>query len=131
MFNAVRVSLEGKVASMREQQLMRQDGLQRRIARAQGQIYQAGDGASPAWLHQKRLLLGNLKARLERLESDIAAGRIRLCFGSRKLWRKQYALEANGYSNHGEWLGDCVLPAATSSSCWAAGTGVPPVRGHG
>ena len=44
MFNAIRVSLEGKVASVREQQLLRRDKLQRRIARAQVQISQAGDG---------------------------------------------------------------------------------------
>ena len=106
MFNAVRASLEGKVASVREQQLIRRDELQRRIARAQGQISQAGDGARPDWLHQKRRRLGNLKAKLERLESDIAAGLIRLCFGSKRLWRKQHALEANGYSNHDEWLKD-------------------------
>ena len=42
MFNGVRVSLEGKVASVREQQLLRRDELQRRIARAQDQIAQAG-----------------------------------------------------------------------------------------
>ena len=50
--------------------------------------------------------MGNLNTKLERLDSDIESGRIRLCFGSRRLWRKQYALEANGYSNHGEWLRD-------------------------
>ena len=106
MFNAVRVSLEGKVASVREQQLLRRDDLQRRIARAQGQIDQDGEGARPDWLHQKRRRLGNLEGKLEKLESDIESGRIRLCFGSRRLWRKQHALGANGYSNHGEWLSD-------------------------
>ena len=106
MFNALRVSLEGKVASVREQQLMRQDELQRRIARAQRQIAQAGDGASPDWLDQKRRRLGNLKAKVERLESDLEYGRISLCFGSRKLWRKQHHLTANGYSSHDEWLRD-------------------------
>ena len=104
MFNAIRVSLEGKVASVREQQLLRRDELQRRIARAQGQIDQAGDGLRRDWLHQKRRRLGNPKNKLERLESDIAAGRIRLCFGSRRLWRKQDHLKANGYSSHTEWL---------------------------
>ena len=106
MFNAIRVSLEGKVASVREQQLMRRDELARRIARAQMQISQAGDGVRGEWLHQKRRRLGNLKGKLERLESDIEAGRIRLCFGSKRLWRKQHALGANGYSNHAEWLKD-------------------------
>ena len=106
MFNAIRVSLEGKVASVREQQLLRRDDLQRRIARAQGLIDQDGEGARPDWLHQKRRRFANLNTKLERLDSDIESGRIRLCFGSRRLWRKQYALEANGYSNHGEWLRD-------------------------
>ena len=106
MFNALRVSLEGKITSVQEVMELRRDELQRRIARAQGQIDQVGDGARPDWLHQKRRRLGNLKAKLERLESDMGAGRIRLCFGSRKLWRKQYALEANGYISHEEWLRD-------------------------
>ena len=106
MFNAIRVSLEGKVASVREQQLLRRDDLQRRIARAQKQIDQAGPTALEGWRHQKQRRLGNLKGRLEKLDSDIESGRIRLCFGSRRLWRKQHALGANGYSNHAEWLKD-------------------------
>ena len=38
MFNAVRVSLEGKIVSVREQQKLQLDSLCRRIARAQRQI---------------------------------------------------------------------------------------------
>ena len=37
---------------------------------------------------------------------DTEAGRLRLCFGSKKLWRSQYHLEANGYRSHAEWLAD-------------------------
>ena len=29
-----------------------------------------------------------------------------MCFGSRRLWRKQHHLEANGYASHEEWLAD-------------------------
>ena len=54
MFNGMRLSLEGKVASVREQQLLRRDELQRRIARAQGQIAGAEEGVRLDWLHQKR-----------------------------------------------------------------------------
>ena len=36
----------------------------------------------------------------------MAAGLVRLCFGGRKLWRKQHHLEANGYASHEEWLAD-------------------------
>ncbi len=38
MFNGVRVSLEGKVASVKEQQKLQLDSLRRRIARAQREI---------------------------------------------------------------------------------------------
>ena len=54
----------------------------------------------------KRRRLANLKFRLAGLEADIAAGRVRLCFGSKKLWRKQHHLEQNGYASHEEWQQD-------------------------
>lgn len=38
MFNGVRVSLEGKIASVREQQKLRVDDLKRRVVRTEGQI---------------------------------------------------------------------------------------------
>ena len=40
------------------------------------------------------------------MESDIDAGRLKLCFGSKKLWRAQHNLQANGYADHEEWLSD-------------------------
>ena len=106
MFNALRVSLEGKISSVKEVMELRRDDLQRRIVRAQGQIDQASPGTGREWLHQKRRRLGNLKAKLERPESDLEHGRISLCFGARKLWRKQRHLTANGYASHEEWLRD-------------------------
>ena len=57
-------------------------------------------------VHQKRRRLGNLQSKLAGLEADIAAGRVRLCFGSKRLWRKQHHLETNGYASHEEWLAD-------------------------
>ena len=106
MFNGVRVSLEGKVASVRQQQQLQVDGLKRRIVRAERQMAQGGTAVGRDWEHQKKRRLGNLKAKLEKLESDIAAGRMRLCFGSRRLWRKQYNLATNGYASHDEWVKD-------------------------
>ena len=106
MFNALRVSLERKLSSVKVAMELRRDDLQRRIARAQRQIDQAGDVVRSDCLHQNRRRLKSLKSKLESLESDIESGRISLCFGSRKLWRKRYILGANGYSNRGEWLRD-------------------------
>ena len=106
MFNGVRVSLEGKVASVREQQKLRLEALGRRVARAERQIAAAAEGERWDQVHQKKRRLANLRHRLEVLESDIRDGRVRLCFGSRQLWRRQYHLAENEYSSHQEWLGD-------------------------
>ena len=106
MFNGVRVSLEGKVASVRESQRLQQDSLQRRIARAQRQVSDAAERGRWDQVHQKKRRLANLRHRLVGLEADIAEGLVRLCFGSRRLWRKQRHLEANGYGSHEEWLSE-------------------------
>ena len=106
MFNAVRVSLEGKVASVREQQKLRADALERRIARAERQVSDAAERGRRDQVHQKKRRLANLRVRLAALEGDIAEGRVRLCFGSKRLWRKQHHLEANDYADHQEWLRD-------------------------
>ena len=106
MFNAVRVSLEGKISSVREQQKLREYGLKGRIAQAGHQIAVEAQWGQPGRVHRKRRRLGNLKTRLAALQADIAAGRVRLCFGSKRLWRKQYSLKANGYASHEEWLRD-------------------------
>ena len=106
MFNGVRVSLEGKAASVREVMKLRADDLEQRIGRAKRQISAAVERGQSDQVHQKRRRLGNLKTRLAALEADIAADRVRLCFGSKRLWQKQYHLEANGYGSHQEWLGD-------------------------
>ena len=106
MFNGVRVSLEGKVASVKEQQKLRVDSLGRRIARAERQIADAVGRGRWDQVHQKRRRLGGLQCKLAVLEADIEAGRVRLCFGSKRLWRKQHHLAENGYSSHEEWLRD-------------------------
>ena len=106
MFNGLRVSLEGKVSSVRETMVLRRDSLQRRIARAECEMEKAVKGGRRAQVHHKRRRLANLRCRLAGLEADVAAGRVRLCFGSKRLWRKQHDLEVNGYGSHEEWLSD-------------------------
>ena len=103
MFNGVRVSLEGKVASVQEQQKLRLDSLEKRIARAERQVKEAEQQGLMARAHQRRRRLVNLAHRRTVLETDVADGRVRLCFGSKKLWHN---LEANGYGSHEEWRAD-------------------------
>ena len=106
LFNAVRVSLDGKVSAVRAAQRLRVDGLERRIAQGEWQVGKAEEQGRWQQVHQKRRRLANLKSKLAVLQADIAAGRVRLCFGSRRLWRKQQHLEQNGYASHAEWLRD-------------------------
>ena len=82
MFNGVRVSLEGKVASVKEQQKLQLDSLGRRLARAERQTADAAERERWDQVHQKRRRLANLRHRLAVLEADIAEERVRLCFGS-------------------------------------------------
>ena len=104
LFNAVRVSLQGKVASVREGQKLRVDDLRRRIARANKQIAKARKDGRLDKAHHKRRRLANLEHRLKVLETELKAGLVRLCFGSKALWRKQHHLEANGYASHEAWI---------------------------
>ena len=104
MFNAVRITLDGKMSAVRESQFLQLDSLRRRVSRAEKQVLEAEQGCQWRQVHGKRRRLANLKFRLSVLEADLAAGRVRLCFGSRKLWRKQYDLEASGYASREAWL---------------------------
>ena len=104
MFNAVRVSLEGKVSGARESQLLHIDTLKGLVRRAGRELANARKRRDRHGVHQKTRRLHDLEHRLARVEADAAVGLVRLCFGGRKLWRGQYNLEANGYGSHAEWL---------------------------
>ncbi len=106
MFNSLRVSLEGKISAVRESMDRHIESLKTRIKRAEVQIAAAVERGNLNAAHQKKRRLANLVGRLAAVLFDKASGRVRLCFGSKKLWRKQYCLEANGYASHDEWLVD-------------------------
>ena len=106
MFNGLRILLEGKISAAREGQSRQLESLGRRISRAEKQIAGALERGKLDVVHHKKRRLENLCHRLDALRADVVAGRVRVCFGSKRLWRKQYALEANGYSSHEEWKRD-------------------------
>ena len=100
MFNAVRITLDGKVSAVRESQLLQLDSLRRRVSRAAKQVLEAEQGCQWRQVHGKRRRLANLKFRL--------AGGSRPCgwpgaCASKKLWRKQHHLEQNWYASREEW----------------------------
>ena len=106
MFNAMWVSLQGKIKAVEESRRIQVDTLRRRIARARKQLAVLDGRGDRFQFHHKRRRLANLESRLAGVAADMAMGLVRLCFGSRKLWRKQFNLEANGYLSHEEWLAD-------------------------
>ena len=106
MFNAIRVTLEGKMSAASESQKLHRQMLKGLIARAEKQHGALVGRATPYKVHQKRRRVANLKHRLRNVLADTDSGRLRLCFGSKKLWRSQHHLEANGYESHAEWLSE-------------------------
>ena len=104
-FNAVSAGLKGKIASIKK----RRAGLiaegKARISKLRSRIKKLEKKAPGSFkLHQKKRKLGKLEARLAGLQEDHAAGVVRLCFGSRKLFRAQFQLEANGFDSYEDWL---------------------------
>ena len=62
MFNGLRVSLEGKVSAVQKTMGLRRDSLQRRIARAEGEVAKAVERGRLNQVHHKRRRLANLSS---------------------------------------------------------------------
>jgi IS605 OrfB family transposase len=106
-FNAVRVGLEGKIDSIKARRPELIADLQARIKKAQKVLaVLALRPTQAAKLHQKRRRLHILQTKLTTLQADHKAGLVRLCFGSKKLFRAQFDLETNGYAEHAQWKAD-------------------------
>ena len=106
MFNSVYASLRGKVASRRGALGLQRDMLATAIWRAERVLVQVWKKGERGAVHHKLRRLESLRGRLAAVERDIREGRVRLCFGSRRLFRAQHHLEANGYGDHEEWLAE-------------------------
>ena len=106
-FNAVRVSLEGKIDSIKARRPELIAELQTRIKKAKKTVDMlALRPSQAAKRHQKTRRLNILQARLDAMQADHKAGAVRLCFGSKKLFRAQFDLAANGYADHAAWKAD-------------------------
>lgn len=120
LFNAARIAVEGKIKSIQTLQVFRAEHLKRRLAKAHQVIATLEEKQDWPKLHQKKRRLALLETRLASLEADLADGKVRLAFGSKKLWRAQFDLDANGYPSHEAWLVD--WRAARSSEWFIIGS---------
>jgi IS605 OrfB family transposase len=106
-FNAVRVGLEGKVDSIKARRPELIAELQSRIKKAQKVVAVLSlRPTQAAKMHQKKRRLHILQTKLEAMQADHKEGKVRLCFGSKKLFNAQFDLEANGYADHATWKAD-------------------------
>ena len=78
-----------------QQAELKADSLRLCICRGENQVDQADQRGHLDLAHHKRRV-ANFERRLMTLEAEMVAGRIRLCFGSKRLWPKQHHLGANG-----------------------------------
>lgn len=120
-FNAIARPLKGKVKSVVELRKRHLDEDRERLKSAGKTVRsltrklasQQKTGASRAAIDKTRFKLHQAKRRLFMLEhrheqrlNDHQSGRVRLCFGGKKLFRKQFHLAENGYEYFDDWKAD-------------------------
>jgi IS605 OrfB family transposase len=106
-FNAIRVNVEGKIDSLKELRKQAILDLREKIESLKRKISKLQKKPSLFHLvHQKKRRLHTLQEKLKRLVKEQDENKLSICFGSKKLFRAQFNLEANGYATHQEWLDD-------------------------
>jgi IS605 OrfB family transposase len=125
-FNAIRYDLDGTIRSVMELNQLRASELAEKIKCARRWIANKKSrirniSADPTLsgyekrkqIQQLKFIIGNKEQRLTSLEKKLSDlerncknGKVRICFGSNRLFRKQFALKENGYQSHNEWLLD-------------------------
>lgn len=103
-FNALRVQVEGKIASVKQRQPSLIADIKERLFSLSKTLKRLiKNKADPVLIHQKRRRLAALERNLAILQEDHKNGKVRICFGSKKLFRAQFDLEKNQYTSHEEW----------------------------
>ena len=102
-FNACKVSVEGKIDSVKAGRKFRAEGLKERISSLEKKLPKI---KSKKVIHQKKRSLVSMKLRLEKILQEQKEGKLSLCFGGKKLFHKQFHLEENNYSSFEEWKRD-------------------------
>ena len=103
-FNACRIQVEGKIASIKAKLPEQIKSLKEKIKFLKKHVKNLSKKKKKAFEHHhKKRKLNHLECKLQRLERDRETGEIHLCFGSKKLFHAQFFLEENGFQNHKEW----------------------------
>ena len=104
-FNALWRMLKGKISSKVEVDKLALAEVRAGLKAVRATLKKFDRQKDPLSSLQRKARLGKLRrlARLERKERELTNGKVMLCFGSRKLFRAQFALEANGFACFEEW----------------------------
>jgi IS605 OrfB family transposase len=103
-FNGCRVSLEGKIEACKAGQERVIENRKQQITSLDKQIQILEKKSSKKFvLHQKKRRRGILQQRLASVEEDRKQKRLRICFGSKKLFNAQFHLEKNGFASQSKW----------------------------
>jgi len=103
-YNQLKTAKQLNIKRIKEQ-------IKKKTKKAKATLKQLLKIKQPLEKHRNRLLglkskinkIIALKKELKELEN---LARLRICFGSRKLFNAQHHLEENGYNSHAEWLAD-------------------------
>ncbi len=102
-FNALRMKVEGKFASIRALQSKHIGELTVQIAALDKKIQKLIGKKKAKQRHQKKRRLYRLQKKREHLEADYKNNKAPLCFGGKKLFHAQFQLEENGFASLKEW----------------------------
>ena len=102
-FNSCRIKPEGKVLSLKEIQKANISLLEIKIKKLKKHIKNLKNSFT---IHQKKRRLFLLENKLEKLKKVKKENKVSLCFGTKKLFRKQFSLRETGYGSHEEWKKD-------------------------
>ena len=106
-FNSIRIALEGKIDSIKECAHLQIKEIENRAITLKEKIQKLEKRKqNPQAVHQKKRRLSTLIHKLNQLKQDVTQQVTRLCFGSKKLFYKQFYLKENGYSTFEEWHQD-------------------------
>lgn len=105
-FNAIWGLLKGKIRSKQEVDKLALADVRAGLKSVRAQLKRLDRQKYPLTPSQRKQREGKKRklARLERRERELTSGHVKLCFGSRKLFRAQFQLEENKYRNHEEWV---------------------------
>lgn len=68
-------------------------------------------------IHHTKRKIKSLKHDLSLLKSDIDKGTVRICFGSRALFHKQFNLKENGFKSRAEWKEKWIYSRSNQFMC--------------